>query len=70
MQYLVRFLVLQSERACCFTLFVFCFHVAVSVYVSLPHVGVGWSAVIVAFSGHTHLLSDHGIALELNGHVK
>ena len=42
---------------------------AVSVSVSLPHVAMGWSAAIVAFSGHTHLLSDHGIALELNGHV-
>ena len=45
MQYLVSFLVLQSERDGCFTLIVFLMYCDCYCSVGLLHCVVGWSAV-------------------------
>ena len=59
MQYSVSFLFFAFIRVGCYTLIVFCFHVAVRalcLLLAVPWVGL-WS-VIVAFPGDTHLLLE------------
>ena len=44
----------EEERAGCFTLIIFMLSCDSLCSTSLPHGAMGCSAVIVAFSGHTH----------------